>query len=74
MPAPDTLKPSLKPTDRRLKMDDDQTYCIKRFYSPSDGRPTEVVREGLTREEAMEHCSDDDTHEPGVYFDGFEKE
>jgi hypothetical protein len=55
-------------------MDDDQTYCIKRFYSPSDGRPTEVVREGLTREEAMEHCSDDDTHEPGVYFDGFEKE
>lgn len=53
---------------------DDTTYCIKRFYSPNDGRHTEVIREGLTREEALEHCNDEDTQCPGVYFDGFEKE
>ena len=29
---------------------------------------------GLTREEAMEHCNDDSTQEPGVWFDGFQEE
>ena len=34
---------------------EDMTYCIIRFYAPHVNRDNEVVREGLTLEEAQEH-------------------
>ena len=49
-------------------------YKITRFYSPADGRPSEIMRSGLTLEEAQEHCFDQATHEEGVWFDGYTQE
>lgn len=46
------------------------TYKIIRFYSQDD---REVIEEGLTLEEAQEHCNRKDTHGDG-WFDGYEKE
>jgi hypothetical protein len=43
-------------------------YCIIRFYS--DGN-TFVIREGVTLEEAQEHCRREDTHGEG-WFDGYD--
>lgn len=48
----------------------EETYCIIRFYQ--DGR-REVIKTGLTREEAKEHCQDPDSSGEG-WFDGFEQE
>lgn len=51
------------------------TYMIRRFYA-DDNHPDHrmVVATGLTREEAREWCNDPDTHEPGVWFDGYDEE
>jgi hypothetical protein len=49
---------------------DDTTYSIIRF---SMDAPQEVIKEGLTLEEAQEHCQDEDTHGPG-WFDGYREE
>ena len=46
------------------------TYMIIRFRFNGDN---EVVRRGLTLEEAQAHCRDEDTHGEG-WFDGYEEE
>lgn len=62
-----------------------KTYCVVRHYY--NGR-NEVVKAGLTEEEAMEHCLDPETssatcqnaegklhsREHGPWFDGYEEE
>lgn len=66
-------------------MPDEDTYRIVRFYQ-NHGR--EVITEGLTLEQAEEHCNDPETssrtatgehaerrtRQMGAWFDGFEKE
>ena len=47
-------------------------YEIVRFWE--DGRQSRVVRRFLTLEEAQEHCRREDTHIPGVWFDGYHKQ
>ena len=63
------------------------TYCIVRSYF-EDGVRNKRIREGLTLEEAQEHCSDPETssrtytedagiehtEKYGPWFDGFESE
>lgn len=51
------------------------TYKIVRFYA-DDSHPDDksVIETGLTLEEAQEHCNDESTHEPGVWFDGYVEE
>lgn len=49
------------------------TYNIVRIYYPGLNRETEVVRTGLTLEEAQAHCRREDTREEGVWFDGYEQ-
>lgn len=44
-----------------------ETYCVTRFYS--DERQ-EIIKTGLTLEEAQEHCKKDDTKGDG-WFDGY---
>ena len=50
-----------------------KTYCIMRFYR-EDGKPARFIKGGLTREEAIEHCSDPETRKEGVWFDGWTEE
>lgn len=52
----------------------DETYEIFRSYAPKYNRETEVVKTGLTLEEAQEYCSDPDTAVEGYYFEGYRKE
>lgn len=40
-------------------MQDNKLYNIIRFYQ--DGRPTRVMRKGLTLKQAQEHCADPET-------------
>lgn len=56
-------------------VEDDKTYKIVRFYA-DDSHPDhrKVIKTGLTLEEAQEHCNDEDTHEPGIWFDGYTEE
>lgn len=49
-------------------------YSIVRYYEPSQGKPSRVVKKGLTLEEATRHCSNPKTHKKGVYFDGYQEE
>lgn len=51
---------------------DEETYMIKRFYQ-LESQPTEVIKTGLTLEEAQEHCQNDSSSGDG-WFDGFEQE
>jgi hypothetical protein len=53
--------------------DEEPTYCIKRFFHPSLKKENEAVKEGLTLQEAKDHCADPESH-TDEYFDGFEKE
>ncbi len=47
-------------------------YKIVRFYKDSSHPDNhKVIKTGLTEAEAQEHCQRDDTHEPGVWFDGY---
>ena len=50
------------------------TYRIVRFYAPHRKEANEVIRTGLTKEEAVEHCEDPATQEKGQWFDGFQEE
>lgn len=51
------------------------TYKIVRFYAPHMTEENHDVEgmDGLTLEEAQEHCSDPETSGDG-WFDGFQKE
>lgn len=55
--------------------EDEPTYMIVRKYKdethPDHGK---VIKTGLTKEEAKEHCKDPDTKEDGVWFDCFYEE
>ncbi len=53
-------------------MDDTTTYKVIRFREAFDPSP-EVIKRGLTLEEAQAHCRRDDTHGPG-WFDGYDTE
>lgn len=50
------------------------TYKIIRFWRDNDDKNGETIKTGLTLEEAQEHCSREDTHESGVWFDGYTEE
>ena len=48
------------------------TYRIVRFYSDQTHKDNgKIIKEGLTLKEAKEHCTNEDTQKPGVWFDGF---
>lgn len=47
-----------------------ETYKILRFHF-KDG--SEVIKTGLTLDEAQEHCSSEESHGEG-WFDGYTKE
>ena len=47
-----------------------QTYKIIRFRMNGEN---EVIKTGLSLEEAREHCQDEETHGKG-WFDGYEGE
>ena len=49
------------------------TYKIVRFYADSL-KNRQVIRSGLTLEQAQEHCNDPSTREEGVWFDGYVEE
>jgi hypothetical protein len=48
-------------------------YKIIRFFRDED-KPSKIIEEGLTLEEAQAHCRDEDTHKEGEFFDGYEEE
>lgn len=53
----------------------EDTYKIVRKYRDSNHPDNnKVIKEGLTLEEAQEHCNDPSTHEPGVWFDCYYEE
>ena len=54
---------------------DERTYEIVRKYK-NDNHPdhNKVIKTGLTRAEAQEHCKDTDSREDGVWFDVFYEE
>lgn len=45
-------------------------YKIVRFYQ-DDNKPSEIIKTGLTLEQAQKHCQDPSTSGDG-WFDGFE--
>lgn len=47
-----------------------KTYRIVRFRFKGQ---REIIKTGLSLEEAQAHCSREDTHGPG-WFDGYEEE
>ncbi len=63
-----------------------ETYLVRRFYM--EDHPSEVIKTGLTLQEAQEHCRDSETSsttatsetaksrtaEFGPWFDGYEEE
>jgi hypothetical protein len=48
-------------------------YEIIRCYK-DDKRPIEIIKSGVTLEEAKEHCNNPDTQKEGEYFDAWRKE
>ena len=56
-------------------MSAEPTYLIRRFYA-DDSHPDhrKVIKRGLTLAEAQEHCQDEDTSEPGIWFDGYNED
>lgn len=50
------------------------TYRIVRHYAPHRDREREIIREGLTLEEAQDHCDSEDSHKAGEWFDGYTEE
>ena len=50
--------------------EDDTTYKIVRYRFKGEN---EVIEEGLTLEEAQEHCNREDSHGDG-WFDGYTAE
>lgn len=62
-----------------MKETESKTYMIVRMYDNPDKRG-KVIKKGLTREEAMAHCSDPKTSTNGTkpfgqnWFDSFMEE
>ena len=58
------------------EIEDTETYHIVRYYSPAVGKESHDVEglRGLSLEEARAHCSNPETHQKGVYFDGYQKD
>lgn len=55
-------------------MKTEATYKIVRFCRDlDDPRHRQVIKRGLTLEEAQEHCEDESTHGDG-WFDGYTEE
>ena len=50
-----------------------RTYKIIRYHADTT-IPNKCILQGLTLEEAQEHCSKEYTHELGVWFDGYTEE
>lgn len=50
--------------------DEDKTYSIIRFKFKGEN---EVIKTGVTLEEAQEYCDREDTHGDG-WFDGYKEE
>jgi hypothetical protein len=50
--------------------DEDKTYSIIRFKFKGEN---EVIKTGVSLEEAQEHCNREDTHGDG-WFDGYKEE
>lgn len=48
------------------------TYVIVRFYQDIN-KGSQIIRRGLTLDQAQAHCSSDDTKGDG-WFDGYQKE
>ena len=42
---------------------------VRKYFDTSHPDHNKEIATGLTLEEAQEHCSRDDTHEPGVWMD-----
>ena len=52
----------------------EKTYCIIRFRKTRDTQGgNEIIKTGLTLEEAQKHCNDESTHGEG-WFDGYTEE
>ena len=50
-------------------------YKIVRLYAKENHpRQREVIKTGLTLEQAQEHCNREDTQKAGVWFDGYIRE
>lgn len=47
---------------------------IRQYMDSSHPDHHKIVKEGLTMEEAQEHCRDEETREEGVWFDSYESE
>lgn len=50
-------------------------FRIVRIFHPSDcgeQRRPRTIKNGLTEQEAQEHCSRPDTRKAGVWFDGYD--
>ena len=56
-----------------MKNLEDRNFKILRIYAPSVGIATKIIKTGLTKAEALAHCSRADTQKEGVYFDGWTK-
>jgi len=53
-------------------MGEESSYSIVRFYADEnhpDNR--KVIKTGLTLKEAQAHCNLPESHEPGIWFDGY---
>jgi hypothetical protein len=50
-------------------------FKIVRYYSDNNHPDNhKVIKTGLTKEEAKDHCQREDTREKGVWFDGYTEE
>ena len=60
---------------KRKPVEAKQTYKIVRFHFPNFCvDDAEVIKTGLTKEEAVAHCKDPATRVEGVWFDGWTEE
>ena len=55
-------------------MTDTDTYMIIRHWHPSQDRPNDIIKVGLSLESAQAWCNHPDTREDNVFFDGYTKE